>query len=341
MLRIAFFGSDIFSVKALSTLLDAKSAPNNNLISSLDVITRSIKPQGRKRILTDVPIGTFATNANLPVHRADSRDQILQLSEKINPNLTIAVSYGKLIPADFISKCEYGGLNVHPSLLPKYSGSSPIQYAIRNGDQTTGVTIQTLHPTKFDRGEIIAQSGEVDILENENYDSLLERLGKLGSDMLIQTLQDGLYKSPITPIIPSTSFSLAPRISPSESEILWNDHTTKSVINLYKSLGPLHTFQKRLTKKKKNADAVEELYKVIFSDIKIYTGPLELSQISLGAFHLDSVNDRLLVKTKDGAISVGLVKFQYQSYESPTKFVSQTSKRCGVTSSKTKFIQSI
>lgn len=340
MLRIAFFGSDIFSVKALSKLLNAKLAPNNNLISSLDVITRSIKPQGRKRILTDVPIGTFATNANLPIHRADSRDQILELSKKINPNLTIAVSYGKLIPADFILECEYGGLNVHPSLLPKYSGSSPIQYAIRNGDQTTGVTIQTLHPTKFDRGEIIAQSEEVSVLENENYDSLLERLGELGSDMLIQTLQKGLYKPPITPIIPSTSFSLAPRISPSESEIRWNDHTTKNVINLYNSLGPLHTFQKCLTKKK-NADPVEELFKVIFSDIKIYAGPLEISQIGLGAFLLDLVNDRLLIKTKDGVISVGLVKLQYQSYESPTKFVSQILKRCGVTLSKTKFIQSI
>lgn len=338
MLRIAFFGSDSFSVKALSKLAKLKLSSNSNVISSIDVITRSIKPQGRKRILTDVPIGTYAISENLPVHRADHKSEILELCSKLNPNLAIAVSYGKLIPADFILKCEFGGLNVHPSLLPRYSGSSPIQYAIRNNDATTGVTIQTLHPQKFDRGDIISQSEEIKILEGENYESLLERLGEIGSDMLVETLKSGLYKPPIKPIKSSTSFSLAPRIFPHETEIQWSNHSSKNLVNLYNALGPLHSFQVCLTKKK-DKDPEEELYKVILSDINVYSGPLVIPG-SPGCFLLDDLNDKLLIKTKDGAISTGSIKLQYQSYEKPSKFVGQIQKRCAVAVADTKFIQS-
>ena len=111
--------------------------------------------------------------------RADTSQEITQLSEQYLFNLVIAVSYGRLIPSTFIQHCKYGGLNVHPSLLPKYSGSSPLQYALLNDDKFTGCTVQTLHPTKFDHGDIIIQSSEIPILDDDNSVSLFKNLARL------------------------------------------------------------------------------------------------------------------------------------------------------------------
>lgn len=328
-LRIAFFGTDSFSVEALSRVI-ASGKRNPGMISSLDVITRSIKPQGRKREFVDVPIGIYAGNHNISIHRADTNKEIMDITSEIGPNMAIAVSYGKLIPAELLNNLKFGGLNVHPSLLPKYSGSSPIQYTLMNDDKKTGVTVQTLHPSKFDRGAIIAQSEEQNIEETDNYHTLLNKLGIIGSDLLVEVLEKQLYLQSHTNIEHlNYEFSLAPKILPSASQIKWDEHTNRQIKRLNDALGPLHTFKRcNLLRKKKS---IEELHKVILEDIGSCNSIYDRKEP--GTFHSGTGNDnnQLIVHTKEGAVSVGKIKMQYCSYEDPITFMSNIQKRSGNT----------
>lgn len=328
-LRIAFFGSDSFSVQALSKLVHLRSI-NPSLIAQIDVITRSVKPQGRKRVLTDIPIGVYTSGIleqnYINLHRADSQGEILDLLGRINPNLAIAVSYGKLVPLEFIGHCKYGGLNVHPSFLPRYSGSSPVQYALINDDPTTGVTVQTLHPTKFDKGDIIAQSEPVPIEEDDNYASLLEKLGNEGSELLVKVIENKLYVPPVTPLPARYPFSLASKILPSASQVNWETHTNRKLKRLYDTFGSLHTY-KSSTAKRKKSKVTEDYLKVMLDDVKPYLGVIELSKN--GQFWLDKSANRLIIKTIDGAISVGRLKMQYCDFEDPIEFIERLQKRSG------------
>jgi methionyl-tRNA formyltransferase len=238
--------------------------------------------------------------------------------------LAIAVSYGKLIPEQFLQNCNYGGLNVHPSLLPKYSGSSPIQYALMNDDSFTGVTIQTLHPTKFDHGDIVLQSPEIPIQDDDDFCLLRDKLGAIGGDLLNEVMAKELYLNyPKTQ--PNYLYSLAPKISPQRSQIDWNNHTPRQIKRLADALGPLHTYKFVDIKKKKVA--IKENQKVLLSDIQIDQTPSDLNRA--GDFKLE--NGRLYIMANGGCISVGSLKFQCCGQENPTDFVRLLKKRSGDT----------
>ncbi|GEQ68903.1 hypothetical protein JCM33374_g2572 [Metschnikowia sp. JCM 33374] len=242
-LRIAFFGSDLFSVASLAKLKDLRSS-RPELISQLDVYTRSIKPTGRNlKQFVDLPIGKYAHAHDLPVFRVDSSAEIVASALPQNYHLAVAVSYGKLIPGTFLNSLPYGGLNVHPSMLPKFSGSSPIQYALMNDCKTTGVTVQTLHPTKFDHGDIISQSDAIDVLDSDDFFSLQTRLASVGADLLSDVISSGSYATPehYKGAENPETFSLAPKLTPAMSEIKWNTMTSRKIRRLNDALGPLHS----------------------------------------------------------------------------------------------------
>jgi methionyl-tRNA formyltransferase len=110
--------------------------------------------------------------------------------KKIKPDLVIVANYGKIIPQDILNIPRYGFLNVHPSLLPKYRGPSPIQFSILNGDKETGITI-ILMDAKVDHGPILAQRKTI-IGENETAAELRDRLAVLGAKLLIDVIPDWL-----------------------------------------------------------------------------------------------------------------------------------------------------
>lgn len=326
-LKIAYFGSDQFSVHSLKKLVEYQRK-NHEKVASIDVITRSIKPTGRNlKTLVDVPIGDYCTTEKLDIHRADSSGDIMNILSKKSFNLAIAVSYGKLIPKQFLNDLRYGGLNVHPSLLPKYSGSSPLQYALMNDDKFTGVTVQTLHPEKFDKGDIVLQSNPIPIKDEDNYDTLEEKLGEYGSKLLIDVIEKNLYEKKGDHKNQYT-FSLARKINPSQSEISWNVLSSRRIKRLNDALGQLHSYKFcNIHKKKKQ---IAETQKVIFNDIL----PIDNEYKELtkpGQFILDKTENKLIVKTIDGAISIGKLKFQYCGEEDPTNFMKHLQKRSGET----------
>ena len=330
-LSIAYFGSDQFSVRSLKKLVEYHRK-NPGKVSSIDVITRSIKPTGRNlKTFVDVPIGEYCEGEKLNIHRADSSHDIMNILSKSRFNLAIALSYGKLIPEGFLNSMKYGGLNVHPSLLPKYSGSSPLQYALMNDDSFTGVTIQTLHPSKFDKGDIILQSDPIPIAETDNYDSLQEKLGEYGSNLLLDVVDNRLFELPRETKNNHYAFSLASKIKPVQSEIRWDLLTSRKIKRLNDALGQLHSYKYCDIRKKKKE--IKENQKVIFNDIEL-TNDYAEELLQPGEFVLSRNKNKLIVKTIDGAISIGKLKFQYCGEEDPKTFMNYLTKRSGNTSRK-------
>ena len=177
--KIIFIGTSEFAVPALESLLK-----NNYKI--ITVITSPDKPVGRKQEITPTPIKRIAEKYQLPVIQPEN---ILDIKSKIlnlKPDLIIVASYGKIIPKSILDIPLSKSLNIHPSLLPKHRGPSPIQTVILNGDKKTGITIM-LMDEKMDHGPVVSQM-EIDIKPDENYEDLEKRLSQESGNFLIKTL---------------------------------------------------------------------------------------------------------------------------------------------------------
>lgn len=208
-LRILFCGSDPFSAESLKAL-HAESQSANSTIASIDVVTKPDKRAGRGlKALRPPPIKPVAEKLKLPLHQIET----FRVWNPPPVDLIIAVSFGLLIPSRILDASKYSGLNVHPSLLPELRGAAPIHWAIIRGLKSTGVSIQTLHPTKFDHGSIIDQTAAIPIPGDATYQTLASTLAPVGAALLVNALQNQLYLRPHKAIEASTSPSLAPRLS--------------------------------------------------------------------------------------------------------------------------------
>ena len=184
-LKFIFFGSSEFSVIILKHLVEAGYLP-------LAIVTVPDQPVGRKQILTPTPVKILALEKNIPILQPEKLDELVGNKNfcSILPELFIVASYGKIIPKNILDLPKFGSLNVHPSLLPKYRGASPIQAALLNGKKETGITIM-LMDEKMDHGPILS-SAKCLISETENFSELHNRLAKMGAELLIATMPNFL-----------------------------------------------------------------------------------------------------------------------------------------------------
>lgn len=171
-----------------------------------------------------MPIKRAAQSLGLSVHQIDT----FKDWNPPNPlNLVIAVSFGLLFPARILRVAEYGGLNVHPSLLPDLRGPAPLHHAILKRRTLTGVSLQTMHPTKFDHGDVLAQGpGQgVPISNSTTPQQLLEILGPLGAEMLTEAIEQGIFVPPVRDILKRRpepeDLAHAPKITPEDRRIDW------------------------------------------------------------------------------------------------------------------------
>ncbi len=176
---IIFIGTSSFAITTLEELIE-------NGYEILAVITAPDKPVGRKQELTPSPIKEIALKYNLVIFQPEKISEVKEKISQLNPDLIITSSYGQIIPKNIIDIPKKGSLNLHPSLLPKYRGPSPIQTAILNGEEVTGVTIIKMDE-KMDHGPIITQQ-ETNINPNDTYESLENKLSDQITDLLIKTL---------------------------------------------------------------------------------------------------------------------------------------------------------
>lgn len=181
-MNIIFLGTPDFSVGVLKAIY-------NSHHKILAVVTQPDKPVGRKAIITPCACKTEALKLNLKVFSYDNikKEGVLDL-KALNPDIMVTCAYGQILSKEILDIAKYGIINVHASLLPKYRGSSPIQWAIINGEKQTGVTIMQTS-LGVDTGDIIMQK-PLDILQDEKVDSLFDRLSNLGSKMIVEALND-------------------------------------------------------------------------------------------------------------------------------------------------------
>lgn len=179
-LRILFMGSDAFAVPAVRAL----HASSHRLMAC---VTQPDRPQGRGRGLRACPVNATAAALGVPTltpeRIADAADQIAALA----PDLTVVAAYGQYIPRSIISCPRLGTINIHPSLLPRYRGAAPIQWAVANGDTETGVTILDVIP-RMDAGPILLQERHP-IYDEDTTLTLEPRLAELGATLVLQAIE--------------------------------------------------------------------------------------------------------------------------------------------------------
>lgn len=153
------------------------------------VVTQPDKPKGRKMIPTPSEVKAFAVDRGLDVYQPSTlKDESFdELLKKLDPELIIVAAYGKLLPESVINYPALGCINVHGSLLPKYRGAAPIQRAIMNGEAETGITIMYMD-VGLDTGDMLAKVS-TPISENDNFESVHDRLAALGAELLIETVE--------------------------------------------------------------------------------------------------------------------------------------------------------
>ncbi len=180
-LKIIFFGTSVFSEKILSELL--KQVP------IALVVTQPDRPAGRKKELLAPPVKDLALRENLPLKQFSKIDQpALDFIRQIEPDLIVVASYGLILPQALLEIPAFGCVNVHPSLLPKYRGATPIQGALLNGDQETGVTLMIMNE-KMDAGDILIQE-KVPVEKDETYPALQDKLIAVAARMIGPTLEN-------------------------------------------------------------------------------------------------------------------------------------------------------
>lgn len=189
-LKIIFLGTPEFAAIILEKLIKAELMPEA-------VICNPDKPVGRKQIITPPPVKVLAQKFGLAVYQPENKTELLEIIKNLQPDLAIVAAFGIIFSKEILEIPKYGFINIHPSLLPKYRGPTPIQTAILNGDDETGVSL-FLIDEETDKGKIIVNS-KLQIANSDNYESLMRKLAELGEDLLIKTLPD-FVAGKITPL---------------------------------------------------------------------------------------------------------------------------------------------
>lgn len=180
-MRIVFMGTPDFAVPSLQALIDA----GHDVCA---VYTQPDKPQGRKQILTAPPVKTLALEHDIPVFQPNTlknEDEQARLRE-LAPEVIIVVAYGKLLPKAVLDIPPHGCINVHGSLLPRWRGAAPIQWAVIAGDEKAGVTTMQM-AEGLDTGDMLL-TYETKVGEKETAGELFDRLAQSGAELLTQTL---------------------------------------------------------------------------------------------------------------------------------------------------------
>ncbi len=182
-MRIVFMGTPDFAAASLKKILQ-------DGFDVVGVFTQPDKPKGRGMELSFSPVKELALSYGLPVFQPEKMKDGTALAalQELSPDILAVVAYGRILPPELLAVPKYGAVNVHGSLLPKYRGAAPIQWAVLNGDTVTGVTTMYL-ANEMDTGDII-YTAETEIGEFETSGELYERLQEMGANLLSRTLRD-------------------------------------------------------------------------------------------------------------------------------------------------------
>ena len=231
-MKIVFMGTPDFAKESLEAVYNAGH-------EILAVVTNPDRPKGRGMKLVASPVKEFALEKKLKIYQPEKVKNNVEFIEEIKrlkPDAICVVAYGKILPKEILEISKFGCINVHGSLLPQYRGAAPIQWAVLNGDKTTGITTMYMD-TGMDTGDMILKE-EIEIGENDTTGDVWEKLSKIGANLLVKTLKQ--IEEGTAPRIPqSTDFSMAPMLDKEMSKIDWENKDAKQIKNLVRGLNPI------------------------------------------------------------------------------------------------------
>ena len=229
-MKIVFMGTPEFAVPSLEALIQHHEV--------VGVVSQPDKPKGRGKKLVPTPVKACALEHKIPVFQPDSVKEasFQETLRSLQPDLIAVVAFGQILPVDILNLPPYGCINVHGSLLPFYRGAAPMQWAVINGEEKTGVT--TMYMAKgLDSGDMLLKA-EIPLTSEDTYGSVHDKLSTLGADLLIQTIA-GLEEQEITPIPQNHEISTyAPMITKELCHIDWSK-SAEEIVHLIHGLSPV------------------------------------------------------------------------------------------------------
>lgn len=293
MLNILFMGTPDFAKESLEAVYNAG-------YNILGVVTNPDKPKGRGMKMIASPVKQFAIENNIPIYqpiKIKNNEEFIKEIKELNPDIICVVAYGKILPKEILDIPKYGCINVHGSLLPKYRGAAPIQWAIINGERTTGITTMYMD-IGMDSGDMILKE-EVEIGEDETTGKLWERLSKIGGTLLVKTI-NLIEKGKAPREKQGEDYTVAPMLSKEMAQIDWNKKSSKDIKNLVRGLDPImgaYTFinNKKIKIWKVNIISNEE-FSIRFN--------IEVQKYKNGEVLLANDKQGLFIKANDAIINV-------------------------------------
>ena len=286
-MKIVFMGTPDFAKESLEAVYNAGH-------EILGVVTNIDKPKGRGMKLVASPVKEYAISKNLKIYQPEkvrNNTEFIEEIKSLQPDVICVVAYGKILPKEILEIPKLGCINVHGSLLPKYRGAAPIQWAVINGEKVTGITTMYMD-VGMDTGDMILKE-EVEIGKDETTGELWDRLAEIGAKLLVETLEQ--IRKGIAPRIPQgTDFSMAPMLDKEMSKIDWNNKSAQEIKNLVRGLNPIMGTFSFLDGKKIKFWKVE-----VVQDANLNRSNLENGTV----IKADS-KDGLYIKAKDGIIKV-------------------------------------
>ncbi len=229
-MKIVFMGTPQFAVPSLKILLDKKH-------DVVGVVTQPDKPKGRGRKIIPPPVKEVALKRGLLVLQPQkARDEgFVQEVKALEPGAICVVSYGQLLPDDLLKIPEYGAINVHTSLLPRYRGAAPMNWAVINGETVTGNTTMLMN-SEMDAGDILLQE-EAPIEPNDTAETLSGKMAPMAAELLARTLE-GIEEGRLTPIPQDhTAVTFAPKLTKEVADIDWYK-SCREIHNLVRGTNP-------------------------------------------------------------------------------------------------------
>lgn len=290
MLNIIFMGTPDFAKESLKCLVEAK----HNILA---VVTNPDKPQGRGMKMVASPVKQYALENGLEIYQPEkvrNNTEFIEKMKALKPDVICVVAYGKILPQELLNIPKLGCINVHGSLLPKYRGAAPIQWAVLNGDKTTGITTMYMD-IGMDTGDMILKE-EVDIGEDETTGELWKRLSKIGGNLLVETLKE-IEKGIAPREKQGNDYTLAPMLNKEMAKIDWENKTAEEIKNLVRGLNPIMGAYTFLNGKK------IKFWKVsIATEDELITDNIEIMRN--GTVIISDQKDGLFIKAKNGILKV-------------------------------------
>ena len=288
-MKIIFMGTPDFAKESLEALYNAK-------YEILAVVTNPDRPKGRGMKMIASPVKEFALEKGIKIYQPEkvrNNEEFISEIKALKPDVICVVAYGKILPKEILEIPSKGCINVHGSLLPKYRGAAPIQWAVLIGDKKTGVTTMYMD-VGMDTGDMILKQ-ETQIGEDETTGELWERLSKIGGDLLVKTLKE-IENKTAPRIKQGDDFTMAPMLDKSMAKIDWENKTALEIKNLVRGLNPIMGAYTFLNGKKIKFWKVD-VAKDIFAD-----GDMEF--MKNGTVIVSDKRDGIYIKTKDGILKV-------------------------------------